>query len=51
MNAQSSEEKIDMAKTSPAFQQDRSTVIQANIKRFYIYFVLALVVVTFSVLR
>ena len=51
MNAQSSEEKIDMAKTSPAFQQDRATVIRANIKRFYIYFVLALVVVTFSVLR
>ena len=51
MNTQSSEEKISMEKTSPAFQQDRATVIRANIKRFYIYFVLALVVVTFSVLR
>lgn len=51
MNKQSSEEKISMEKTSPAFQQDRATVIRANIKRFYIYFVLALVVVTFSVIR
>lgn len=40
-----------MEKTSLAFQQNRATVIRANIKKFYIYFVLALVVVTFSVLR
>jgi len=32
-------------------QQDRSTVVRTNIKRFYIYFVLALVVVVFSVIR
>jgi ribose transport system permease protein len=36
---------------SLALQQDRSTVVRTNIKRFYIYFVLALVVVTFSVVR
>lgn len=36
---------------SPALKQDRSMVIRTNIKRFYIYFVLALVVVTFSVIR
>jgi ribose transport system permease protein len=34
-----------------AYQQDRSQIIRANIKRFYIYFVLALVVVGFSVVR
>ena len=34
-----------------AYQQDRSDIIRANIKRFYIYFVLALVVVVFSVVR
>jgi ribose/xylose/arabinose/galactoside ABC-type transport system permease subunit len=45
-----SEEYISMEK-SPALQQDRSMVIRTNIKRFYIYFVLALVVVTFSVVR
>ena len=51
MSTKSSEEIIDMASTSPSFQQDRATVIRTNIKRFYIYFVLALVVVVFSVLR
>jgi len=45
-----SEEHIGM-KQSSALQLDRSTVIRANIKRYYIYFVLALVVVTFSVVR
>ena len=45
-----------MSKTIPseqelAYQQDRSDIIRANIKRFYIYFVLALVVVVFSVVR
>ena len=45
-----SEDYIGMEK-SPALQQDRSMVIRTNIKRFYIYFVLALVVVTFSVVR
>ncbi len=40
-----------MEKKSLALQQDRSTVMRTNIKRFYIYFVLALVVVTFSVAR
>ncbi len=40
-----------MEKKSPALKQDRSVVIRTNIKRFYIYFVLALVVVTFSVVR
>ncbi len=39
-----------MEKKSLAVQQDRSTLVRTNIKRFYIYFVLALVVVTFSVL-
>ncbi len=34
-----------------AYQQDRSMVIRTNIKRFYIYFVLALVVIVFSVIR
>ena len=34
-----------------AYQQDRSQRIRENIKRFYIYFVLALVVVIFSVIR
>ncbi len=46
-----SEASIGMDKQSPALQQDRLTGIQANIKRFYIYFVLALVVVVFSVVR
>jgi ribose/xylose/arabinose/galactoside ABC-type transport system permease subunit len=34
-----------------AYQQDRSHRIRANVKRFYIYFVLALVVGIFSVVR
>ncbi len=40
-----------MENKSLALQQDRSTVVRTNIKRFYIYFVLALVVVVFSVIR
>jgi ribose/xylose/arabinose/galactoside ABC-type transport system permease subunit len=40
-----------MEKKSLALQQDRSAVVRTNIKRFYIYFVLALVVVVFSVIR
>lgn len=40
-----------MEKKSLALQQDRSTVVRTNVKRFYIYFVLALVVVVFSVIR
>jgi ribose/xylose/arabinose/galactoside ABC-type transport system permease subunit len=39
------------SKKALAHQQDRSDIIRANIKRFYIYFVLALVVVVFSVVR
>ena len=39
------------SKKELAYQQDRSDIIRANIKRFYIYFVLALVVVVFSVVR
>jgi ribose/xylose/arabinose/galactoside ABC-type transport system permease subunit len=34
-----------------AYQEDRSHRIRATVKRFYIYFVLALVVVIFSVVR
>jgi ribose/xylose/arabinose/galactoside ABC-type transport system permease subunit len=34
-----------------AYQQDQSHRIRENVKRFYIYFVLALVVVLFSVVR
>lgn len=34
-----------------AYQQDQPHRIRANLKRFYIYFVLALVVVVFSVVR
>lgn len=37
--------------SAAAYQQDRSMVIRTNIKRFYIYFVLALVVIVFSVIR
>lgn len=40
-----------MEKKSLALQQDLSAVVRTNIKRFYIYFVLALVVVVFSVIR
>ncbi len=40
-----------MEKKSLALHQDRSAVVRTNIKRFYIYFVLALVVVVFSVAR
>jgi ribose/xylose/arabinose/galactoside ABC-type transport system permease subunit len=40
-----------MEKQSLALPQDKTTLIRDNIKRFYIYFVLALVVVTFSVAR
>lgn len=42
---------ISSEKETLAFQQDRSERIRTNIKRFYIYFVLALVVVVFSVIR
>jgi ribose/xylose/arabinose/galactoside ABC-type transport system permease subunit len=45
-----SEHYMSMEK-SPALQQDRAMVVRTNIKRYYIYFVLALVVVTFSVVR
>jgi ribose/xylose/arabinose/galactoside ABC-type transport system permease subunit len=34
-----------------AYEQDRSQKLRTNIKRFYIYFVLALVVIVFSVVR
>lgn len=44
-------EAIPSNKALVAYQQDRSTVIRTNIKRFYIYFVLALVVIVFSVIR
>ena len=40
-----------MEKNSVALQQDRSATARTNIKRYYIYFVLALVVVVFSVVR
>ena len=46
-----SEEQIGMEKKSLALQQDRSAVVRTNIKRYYIYFVLALVVVIFSVVK
>ena len=46
-----SEANIGMDKQSPALQQDRSLVLRENIKKVYIYFVLALVVVVFSVAR
>jgi ribose/xylose/arabinose/galactoside ABC-type transport system permease subunit len=46
-----SEENIGMEKKPVALQQDRSAVVRTNIKRYYIYFVLALVVVIFSVVR
>ena len=42
---------ISSEKETLAFQQDRSERIRTNIKRFYIYFVLALVVIVFSVIR
>ncbi len=44
-------EAIPLNKESDVYQQDRSAVIRTNIKRFYIYFVLALVVIVFSVIR
>lgn len=40
-----------MEKNSVALQQDWSATVRTNIKRYYIYFVLALVVVVFSVVR
>jgi len=40
-----------VSQESLALQQDRSAVVRTNIKRYYIYFVLALVVVIFSVAR
>ena len=46
-----SEENIGMENKIIAFQQDRSAVVRKNIKRYYIYFVLLLVVTVFSVLR
>jgi ribose transport system permease protein len=46
-----SEEHFGMEKKSFAPHMDRSAVVRTNIKRFYIYFVLALVVVVFSVVR
>lgn len=42
---------LSSTKEPLACQQDRSHRIRANIKRFYIYFVLALVVIIFSVVR
>jgi ribose/xylose/arabinose/galactoside ABC-type transport system permease subunit len=51
MNQSISNEDLSMEKKSSALQQDRSAVVRTNIKRFYIYFVLALVVVIFSVAR
>jgi len=42
---------ISSEKATAVYQQDRSDRIRANMKRFYIYFVLALVVVVFSVVR
>jgi len=44
-------ETISSEKETAVYQQDRSDRIRANMKRFYIYFVLALVVVVFSVIR
>jgi ribose/xylose/arabinose/galactoside ABC-type transport system permease subunit len=44
-------EEIGMENTTIVRQQNRSEVLRTNIKRVYIYFVLALVVVTFSLLR
>jgi ribose/xylose/arabinose/galactoside ABC-type transport system permease subunit len=46
-----SEANMSMEKQSAALRQDRLTGLRGTIKRFYIYFVLALVVVVFSVLR
>jgi len=51
MNQSISNKDSSMEKKSSALQQDRSAVVRTNIKRFYIYFVLALVVVIFSVAR
>ncbi|UCC53186.1 MAG: ABC transporter permease [Anaerolineaceae bacterium] len=45
------EEKVAVERQALAYEQDRSTVVRTNIKRFYIYFVLALVVIVFSVVR
>ena len=42
---------VSAANEPLAYEQDRSHRIRANVKRFYIYFVLALVVVVFSVVR
>ncbi len=42
---------ISSEQEAPVYQQERSDRIRANLKRFYIYFVLALVVVVFSVVR
>ncbi len=44
-------ETIPSNTESVVYQQDRSTVLRTNIKRFYIYFVFALVVIVFSVAR
>ena len=44
-------ETISSETETSEYQQDRSDRIRANLKRFYIYFVLALVVVVFSVVR
>jgi ribose/xylose/arabinose/galactoside ABC-type transport system permease subunit len=46
-----SEENIGMENNTIEFQQDRSAVVRKNIKRYYIYFVLVLVVTVFSVAR
>ena len=46
-----SEEYIGVENKSFALRQNPSTTLRMNIKRFYIYFVLALVVVVFSVVR
>lgn len=45
------ERNIGMEKNALALQQDRTAVFRSKIKHFYIYFVLALVVVIFSVVR
>jgi ribose/xylose/arabinose/galactoside ABC-type transport system permease subunit len=46
-----SEEKIGVGQESLRLQRDRSAAVRANIKRVYIYVVLALVVVIFSVAK
>ncbi|NIM48974.1 MAG: hypothetical protein GTO22_06910, partial [Gemmatimonadales bacterium] len=45
------DEQIGVEGESLRLQQDRSAVVRTNIKRFYIYVVLALVVLVFSVAK